>query len=105
MVLQKNVMINRRVNNLKAPALVVISLAFFVVGGVYVAERPLSVAWIWASVLFLIGYQWVYSFMLNKNMYTLGVGEALYANSDKFKPLRIFHFCIGLVICSASTFF
>lgn len=88
---------------MKALALIIISLLFFVAGGVFVAERPLSEDWAWASILFLIGYQWVYLFILNKDMYTLYVGEPLYAGNDKYKSLRIFHFLIGLIICVSSS--
>ncbi|MFT6086727.1 MAG: hypothetical protein ACJAWT_001768 [Glaciecola sp.] len=80
----------RKVNKLKALALIVISFLLFVLGGVYVAEGPMSEDWIWAAVLFLIGYQWIYLFVLNKDMYTLYVGEPLYAGSDKYKSLRVF---------------
>lgn len=93
----------KKVINLKALALISFSLLFFVSAGVYIAERPMSEDWIWAGIMFLIGYQWVHLFILNKNMYTLYVGEPLYANSGKYKSLRVIHFFIGLVICISSS--
>lgn len=91
------------IDNLKTIALIIISLVLFVAGGIFVAERPLFEDWIWASILFLIGYQWVYLFILNKDMYTLYVGEPLYADSEKYKFLRVFHFLIGMIICVSSS--
>lgn len=63
----------------------------------------MSEEWIWAAILFLIGYQWVHFFILNKNMYTLYVGEPLYADKDKYKLLRVLHFLIGLLICLSAS--
>jgi hypothetical protein len=94
----------KMVNKLKTLALIIIPLLLFVVGGVYVAKRTILEDWVWAAILFLIGYQWVYLFTLKKNMYTLYVGAPLYADSDKYKSLRIFHFLIGLIICISSSF-
>jgi len=88
---------------LRALALISFSFLFFVSAGVYIAERSMLENWIWVGILFLIGYQWVYLFILNKNMYTLYVGEPLYANSGKYKSLRVVHFFIGLVICILSS--
>lgn len=93
----------KKANKLKALALITISFLFFVSGGLYVAERTMSEDWVWAAILFLIGYQWVHLFILNKNMYTLYVSEPLYADSDKYKSLRVFHFVIGLIICISSS--
>lgn len=99
----KNIKIKKRISKLKAFLLLIFSLVAFIGGGVFLAERPLSEDWLWASLLFLIGYQWVFLFILNRNMYTLYVGEPMYANSDKYKLLRLFHFIIGLVLCIYSS--
>jgi hypothetical protein len=92
-------------DKLKTVIVIAMSIIFFVGGGAFFAERPLSEDWLWALLLFLIGYQWVFLFILNKDMYTLYIGEPMYANSDKYKLLRIYHFIVGVIICTASTIF
>ncbi|WP_440902980.1 hypothetical protein ACMZOO_08665 [Catenovulum sp. SX2] len=88
---------------MKTLLLVAASFAAFLGGGVLIAERPLSEDWLWATMLFLAGYQWVYPFLLSRTMYTLYIAEPLYANSDKHKLFRLFHFIIGLVLCVGSS--
>ena len=93
----------KRINKLRALLLTVFFFAVFVGGGIFVAKRSVSEDWVWAFLIFIVGFQWVYSFLLNRRMYTFFIGETMYANSDRYKLYRVFHFLIGLVLCICSS--
>jgi hypothetical protein len=88
---------------IKAIIVVFVPVLLFITGGIFLAERNVGEDWIWSGLLFLIGYQWVFCYLLNKNMYTLYVGEPLLADSERSSLLRVIHFTIGSIICISSS--
>jgi hypothetical protein len=96
---------NLMIENVKSLVLLSLATIWFVLSGLLIAEKTELKVWLATLFIYAFGLQWVYCYVLGKNMYTAYAAYRLEAAGDKHSILRLWHFLIGLTLCVAASIF